>query len=106
MICHLQKVLEICLRAPTYFLVNTSIFKYLDEIKFLNIFIIDEDSNSVMLTSTIEVCIYIYIYIYITYIYIYLATYESTKPIGSCQVHVLGVHSGRGTLFHYSTIIS
>jgi hypothetical protein len=30
----------------------------------------------------------------------YLATAESIKPIGSCQVHVLGVHSGRGTLFH------
>jgi hypothetical protein len=56
MICHLHKALEICLSAPTYFLVNTSILKYLDEIKLFNIFII-EDFNSAMLTSTIEVCI-------------------------------------------------
>ena len=34
-ICHLHKALEICLSAPTYFLVNTSIFKYLDEINTL-----------------------------------------------------------------------
>jgi hypothetical protein len=47
-----------------------------------------------MLTSTIEV------------LHTYLATFESRKPIGSCQVYVLGVHFGRGTLFHYSTIIS
>jgi len=34
-ICRLHKALEICLSAPTYFLVNTSIFKYLDEINTL-----------------------------------------------------------------------
>jgi hypothetical protein len=39
-IYHLHKVLEICLSAPTYFLVNTNIFKYLYEIKLFNIFII------------------------------------------------------------------
>jgi hypothetical protein len=34
-ICRLHKALEICLSAPTYFLVNISIFKYLDEINTL-----------------------------------------------------------------------
>ena len=51
-----------------------------------------EDSNSAMLTSTIEVCMPL------------LASFELTKPFGLCYAHVLGNNSIRRTCFVYSTI--
>ena len=67
--------------------------KHLHRLQMKTHFHHGEDSNSAMLTSTIEV------------LHTLLASFELTKPFGSCHGHILGNHSIRRTCFVCSTTI-